>query len=107
MIIQAVLLFAFLSSLFELVILMKIKPRTRLRVLGSKRWPIFIHVITFSVNIFVHYGTVTGTMTAIVASLASFVTVPIARKISGSITKLNNKEEYNQGLITYTYQQIA
>lgn len=107
MLIKAVLLFAVLSALFEFIIIMKIRPRTRLRILGSTRLVLFIHALTFIINISVHYGTVTGSMTAIVAALASFATVPLARAISGCIIKSDGRERYKPGLLTYQYHQIT
>lgn len=84
-IVEAVFVFAVITALFETVILMKIKPRTRVRILGSSFCVGMIHVAAFAVNLAVHYGTVTGSMTAITAALSSFVTVPLVRAYSGRI----------------------
>jgi len=110
MLINAVLLFAALSALFEFAIVMKLKPRTRLRILGNDNKVRLIHLIVFVINISIHYGTVVGSMTAIVAALASFITIPLARWVSGYIQSYrsgNGKlEHYKPGLIHYNYDQI-
>lgn len=100
--IETVFVFAFVSALFELVVLMKIRPRTRLRILGSKRWVLLIHAMTFLINIVVHYGTVTGSLTAITAALASFATIPLATWISGSIAN----GMYRPGYLKYNVLEL-
>jgi hypothetical protein len=107
MMIQAVLLFAALSAAFEFAVLMKIKPRTRLRILGSSRTVGFIHLIVITFNICLHYGTVVGTMTAVVAGLASFAAIPLARYISGYIIKTPQGEKFKPGIITYQIKEIV
>lgn len=102
-IIEAVLVFALITALFETVILMKIKPSTRLRVLGSGFAVGCIHAIAFGVNMAVHYGTVTGSMTAVTAALASFVTVPAVRWYSGYI----KAGRYYPGIKTYSVLEVA
>lgn len=76
--IEAVLTFGVISAVFELIVLLKL---CSARVLNNKAFGIFVHITVFLINITVHYGTITGTMTAIVAALASFATLPIARLI--------------------------
>lgn len=107
MIIQAVLLFAALSAAFEFAVLMKIKPRTRLRILGSTRTVGFIHLIVIVCNICLHYGTVVGTMTAVVAGLASFAAIPLARYLSGYIIKTPHGEKFKPGVFTYHIKEIV
>lgn len=100
--VEAVLIFAAITALFETVILMKVKPRTRLRVLGNAKWVALIHAIVFFVNIAVHYGTLTGSMTAITAALSSFVTIPLVRWYSGYITN----GHYFPGIAKYNVNLI-
>lgn len=100
--IEAVLVFAAITAAFELVILMKLAPRTRCRVLGSRGWVLFIHAVAFGLNLAVHYGTLTGSMTAITAALTSFVTVPFARWLSGYVAD----GIYHPGVLKYTVNQI-
>ena len=101
--IEAVFTFAFVSALFEFVVLMKLKPRTRCRVLGSGRWVSLIHTVVIMGNILIHYGTLTGTMTAITAGLVSFATIPFTRWLSGYITA----GVYHPGRIRYNPQLLA
>lgn len=100
--IETVFTFAFVSALFELVVLMKMKPRTRLRILGSKRAVTLLHVMVIAFNITVHYGTVTGSLTAVTAGLVSFVCVPIARWLSGYI----RGRTYVRGMISYRIEDL-
>lgn len=100
--IEAVLVFAAITAAFELVILMKLAPRTRCRVLGSARWVLFIHTAVFTINLAVHYGTLVGSMTAITAALTSFVTVPFARWLSGHIAN----GIYHPGVLKYTSDEL-
>ncbi len=72
---EAVLIFGALSAIFEAIVLAKACPRWLLR-----HGTVFIHLFVIGVNLFIHYGTVTGTMTAIVAGLASFMVVPFMKK---------------------------
>ena len=101
--IEAVFLFGFVSALFEIVVLMKLKPRTRLKLLGSKPRTLLTHTIVFALNIVVHYGTVTGSMAAIVASLSSFACLPLVRWCTGYI---ENGYYYPGSLIRYTGEQL-
>ena len=73
---EIVLVFALLSAAFEAIVLYRVCPRWLL--LNAS---VFIHLFVIGANLFIHYGTVTGTMTAIVAGLASFVVVPLMQKL--------------------------
>lgn len=73
---EAVLIFGALSALFEAIVLWKTCPRWLIR-----HGAVFIHLTVIVLNLFIHYGTVTGTMTAIVAGLASFMVVPFMRRL--------------------------
>lgn len=101
-IILAVLIFALISALFEAVLLWKIKPRTRLRVLGSSMWVAVIHTSIILANLWIHFGTVTGSMTAVTAGLASFATVPAMRYFCGFVK--NGK--YYPGVHRYAVEQL-
>jgi hypothetical protein len=110
--IEAVLLFGLISATFEAVILMKIPPRIRLRILGSASWILVIHAATILFNLVVHFGTITGTMSATIAGLASFIIVPLIRYYTGCIRKIrmsNGRQEqrYFPGIKRYTAGEIA
>lgn len=100
--VETVFLFAFVSALFEFVILMKLSPRTRLKLLGSPKAVALTHFFVVSANLIIHFGTITGSMTAITAGLASFITIPFARMLCGRIS--NNM--YYPGVIRYTGAQL-
>lgn len=97
--IEAVLLFAVLTGVFEWMLLMKLQPRTRLRWLGR---PGVITALAFFINLFIHYGTMTGSMTAVVAALASMIVVAILRKVDGYIVG----GVYIAGFRTYTIEEL-
>jgi hypothetical protein len=83
--VEAVLVFGLLSAVFEAVILMKLPVRWRLRLLGSGFAVAMIHVLVTVANLSIHWGTLTGSMTAVIAGLASFVTIPAVRWYCGCI----------------------
>lgn len=80
--IETVFIFALVTALGEWAVLAKCKPRTRLRLLGH---PGAITACAFAFNLWVHWGTVVGSMTAITAALASMATTEAARKQWGYI----------------------
>lgn len=72
--VATVLIFALVTALFEAAILIEFVSLKLMR----HRWLKFIvHLIVFGVNLWVHFGTITGTMTAVTAALVSFVVYPI------------------------------
>lgn len=80
--IEAVLIFALITSAFEFAVLAHMAPRTRLRALGK---PGTIAAVAFALNLVVHWGTITGSMTAVTAGLASMLATSFARKYWGYI----------------------
>lgn len=84
--IEAVLVFGLLLSLFEFVLLSMITPKYRLRLLGSRAWSNATHMGMLLINIWMHWGTVTGMMSATGAFVTSIVTVEVARMMYGTIT---------------------
>jgi hypothetical protein len=83
--VEAVLVFALLSAIFEAVLLLKLPLRFRLRMLGSGTAVGVLHTLITVANLLIHWGTLTGSMTAVVAGLASFATVPLVRWYGGYI----------------------
>ena len=72
--VTAVLVFALLSALFEMILLLKLVPKN----LMLKPWfQVTTHTVVIAANLAIHFGTITGTMTAITAGLVSFATVPM------------------------------
>jgi Na+-translocating ferredoxin:NAD+ oxidoreductase RnfD subunit len=98
--VETVMIFALLSAAFEFALLSKLKPRTRLRLLGSQRLIVATHAFFIISNLVVHYGTVTGSMTAIVAGIA---VMPIARVVYGSITR----NQYHPGIVKYSRELVV
>lgn len=102
MIIQAVLVFALLSATFETVILMKLPLKWRLRMLGSACAVGMVHIVITVANLLIHWGTVTGTMTAVTAGLASFITVPLVRRYCGYV----KRNRYHPGIKVYAQAEL-
>jgi hypothetical protein len=96
---EAVLCFAFLTGLLELIVFAKMKPRMRLRVLGH---PTLITFVAFIVNLIIHWGTMTGSMTAVTAALASVAATTIARTTWGYI----NGSKIKDGVIKFKDSEL-
>lgn len=102
MMIEAVFIFAFASAVLEAILFMKITPRRRLRLLGNPLLVNLIHTVIGITNLAIHFGTAVGTMTAIVATLASFAVVPLVKWYSGYI----KQNKYFPGIKRYSYQDL-
>lgn len=100
--IDAVLLFGLMNIVFELVLLNMMPPRTRLRVLGSHTASNALHVTFLALNLIIHWGTLVGTMSGVMAFCASIVTVAVARKVYGFITGT----DYHVGYFKYSLEQL-
>jgi hypothetical protein len=102
-VIDAVLLFGLMNIAFEFVLLCMVSPRWRLRLLGSPSAKACMHVAFLSVNLMIHWGTLIGTMSAILAFISSIITIHGASLIFGSIT---DGRFYKTGLIRYKAAEI-
>lgn len=100
--IDAVLLFGALNIVFEFVLLNMMPPRTRLRVLGSAVLANLMHVGFLLANLLVHWGTLVGTMSSVMAFCASIVTVHCARKVYGYVSGT----QYHVGWIKYSVKEL-
>ena len=101
--INAVLLFGALNVLFEFVLLCMLKPRVRLRVLGNPVLSNLIHVGFLSFNLLIHWGTLVGTMSGVLAFVASIVTVNVARVVFG---RIEDGRHYHVGFIKYAVEEL-
>jgi uncharacterized membrane protein YkgB len=91
-----------MNIVFELVLINMMPPRTRLRVLGSATLANLMHVTFLLGNLIIHWGTLVGTMSGVMAFCASIVTVHFARKAYGFITGTN----YHVGWIKYSVEEL-
>jgi hypothetical protein len=74
--ITTVLAFTALTALLEALLIYGAVPAHWL----ERRWVrAALHVAAFGGNLLIHWGTVTGTMTAVAAALASFATLKTLR----------------------------
>ncbi|MDM0116909.1 hypothetical protein QTI66_32805 [Variovorax sp. J22R133] len=102
MMIEAVLVFGLMNIAFEFVLLSTLAPRTRLRVLGSHGACAAVHVAFLAANLAIHWGTLIGTMSAILAFISSIATVAMAQKLFGTIVGT----QYTTGLIRYQRKEL-
>lgn len=101
--IEVVLLFGAVNVLFEFIVLSMLSPRTRLRVLGSHAACVAFHFGFLFLNLLIHWGTVSGTMSAIVAFVCSIATIAVAKKVFGEIT---DNRYYRVGLVRYSLEEL-
>lgn len=101
--IDAVLLFGVLNVLFEFVLLAMLAPRLRLRLLGNEAASNALHVFFLVANLIIHWGTLIGTMSGVLAFVASILTVNVARKLFGTITE---GRYYRVGFIKYSAEEL-
>ena len=101
--VDAVLMFGALNVLFEFVLLAMLAPRLRLRLLGNEAASNALHVFFLVANLIIHWGTLIGTMSAVLAFVSSIVTVHVARAVFGSITE---GRYYKVGLIKYSREEL-
>lgn len=84
---EVVLGFALINILFELTVLGVFVPvRPRLLLLGNQSLLKAIHVVMLIATLYVHWGTVSGTMAGFVAFPASIVAMALAKQVFGFIT---------------------
>lgn len=100
---EAVFCFAILLAMFEFILLSMIPPRYRLRLLGNQAACNAVHVFMLMINLAIHWGTITGTMSATGSFVVSIVTVAIARVVYGTIA---NDVRTRRGLIGYKNAEL-
>ena len=101
--IDAVLLFGVINIIFEMVLLSMIPPKHRLRLLGSEGASNALHALFLLANLAIHWGTLVGTMSGVLAFVASVVTVRFAKKLFGHIAE---GRYYHVGWIKYPVEMI-
>lgn len=101
--IEAVFVFGIMNCIFEFIVLCMMPPRTRLRVLGSQAKSNAMHIAFLTFNLIVHWGTVTGTMSAIGAFLCSMLTIRVARLIFGYVSDTT----YRVGVVKFSREELV
>lgn len=102
--IEAVLVFGVLLALFEFVVLSMVPPKYRLRLLGSRGACQSMHGLMLVVNLWIHWGTVTGTMAATGAFVTSIITVEIAKLVYGTVV---NDVRNRRGIVGYRNEELV
>ena len=100
--IDAVIFFGLINVVFEFVVLGMIPPRARLRLLGNRGAQTTVHIMVMCFVLWVHWGTVTGTMSAFFSFILSMVTVGVARLVFGFI----EDGVYHRRIIGYTVAEL-
>lgn len=100
--IDAVIVFALINVVFELVVLSMIPPRTRLRLLGNKGAQTALHVCVMVLVLTVHWGTLIGTMSGFLSFVLSIVTIGIAKLMFGYV----DGTRYRRGLVGYKVEEL-
>ena len=98
-----VISFAIILIAFEFVILMMVTPKLRLRLLGNDEARVSVHIGMFLINMWVHWGTVVGTMSATLSFITSMGTLWFAAKVFGSI---RDGRYYTVGFIKYSTEEL-
>lgn len=98
-----VIAFAIVLVAFEFVILCMVPPKHRLRLLGNEGARIAIHLGMLIVNLYVHWGTVVGTMSATLSFVTSLGTLWLAAKVFGHI---KDGRYYHVGWVKYSLSEI-
>ena len=101
--IDAVLVFALINVVFELVVLSMVPPRARLRLLGSGQAQVALHITVMCFVLWVHWGTLVGTMSGFLSFVLSIFTIGVARIVFGYIRDGN----YRRGIIGYKLKELA
>lgn len=101
---EAVLMFGTMLAVFEFVLLSMLPPKYRLRLLGSRAGCNAVHASMLVLNMWIHWGTVIGTMSATLSFCASVVTVFVARIVYGTI---ENDVRTRRGLVGYKTEELV
>lgn len=101
--IEAVFIFAALTAALEWIILEKLDLHTRVRALN---YPSVITALAFTGNLVIHWGTMTGSMTAVTAALVSMGVVSVQRKRWGYVFKHEGRIRYMPGSKTVNLDEI-
>lgn len=101
--IEAVLLFGAMNIAFEFVLLGMLSPRVRLRVLGTPHYRNALHIGFLLLNLIIHWGTVIGTMSSVMAFISSLVTVRVAMLLFGYV---ESSRYYHVGWIKYSIEEL-
>ena len=100
---ESVFAFGLIISAFEFVVIVMIPPRTRLRMLGSKSAKLCFHMGMLLINMYVHWGTAVGTMSATLAFICSLGVIWGAAKLFGFISE---GRYYTIGFVRYSVAEL-
>jgi multisubunit Na+/H+ antiporter MnhF subunit len=95
--------FALVMSVFEFVILVMVPPRLRLRLLGNDISKTICHVGFLLLNLWVHWGTVVGTMSSTLSFITSMAVLGASTRLFGTVT---DGRYYTVGWIKYSTKEL-
>ncbi len=105
--IDAVLIFALINVVFEAIIIGFIPPAYRLRLLGHRGAQITVHFVVMCFVLWVHWGTLTGTMSGFLSFILSIFSIELCKLLWGKVYELNDEEIYRRGIIKYREEELA
>jgi hypothetical protein len=82
--IDAVITFATITAIGELILIANLNRVSRLKLLGSKIRRMTFHIGFAALNLWIHWGTITGSMTAVTAFVVSVFVMHLSRLYWGS-----------------------
>lgn len=101
---EMVFIFGMVNIIFEMVLLAMLSPRVRLRILGSPSLSAAMHIGMLIVNLYVHWGTVVGTMSSVVAFIGSLGALNVATRLWGKVV---DARYYTTGIIRYSASELV
>ena len=101
--IETVVMFAIVNVIFEFVLLSMFPPRRRLRLLGNPTSCMVLHLSMLFFNLIVHWGTIVGTMSSVLAFICSLGAIVAAKALFGTIV---DGRHYTRGLIGYSAVEL-
>lgn len=106
--IDAVFVFALINVVFEMVVLGFVPPAYRLRLLGNRPTQVAMHFIIMAFVLWVHWGTLTGTMSGFLSFILSIITVELAKLLWGVVySTIDDEEIYRRGILKYNEEELT
>jgi len=109
---EIVLFYGAINTIAELIFLGMLPPRARLAILGSRLGQGSLHVMMLCLTLWVHWGTLTGTMGAFTALIFSFPAVWFAQLLWGYTRVTTNLAGQRvrimrRGIINYSVKEMT
>ena len=108
---EIVLFYGAINVIAELIFLGMLPPKPRLAILGAKGGQWALHMTMLLITLWVHWGTISGTMGAFTALIFSFPAVWFAQLLWGFTrvtTNINGQRvrTMRRGIINYSAKEM-